>query len=85
MGEDTDRKDTQRWGDRAWDVALRVLGVTLVGVCAFLTSRILSNEERIRALEVRAAVVDEARSNQSKILSEIQTDVKAIKAKVGVP
>lgn len=85
MSEDADAKARDRWGDRAWDVALRVLGVTLVGVCAFLTSRIISNEERIRGLEVRAAVIDEYRNNQARVLSEIQADVRAIKAKVGVP
>lgn len=81
MAEEVQR----RWGDRAWDVGLRVIGVILMAVCGYFFTRLSETEKKIQQLEVRAAVTDTEKAQILMTLGEIKTDVKAIKAKVGVP
>jgi hypothetical protein len=75
----------RRWGDRAWDIAIRVMGVALLAICGYFFSRLSDAEAKIHGLEVKAAVNDSEKAQILMTLGEIKTDVKAIKAKVGVP
>lgn len=78
-------EETRRWGDRAWDVAMKVVGVLLMVVCSYFFVRLGQAETKIQHLEVRAAVNDTEKTQMFVTLGEIKADVKSIKAKVGVP
>ena len=78
-------EETRRWGDRAWDVGLRVIGVLLLAVSAYGFSRRADAEKKIQSLEVNAAVTNTEKAQILMTLGEIRSDVRAIKAKVGVP
>lgn len=78
-------EETRRWGDRAWDVALKVIGVLVLACCTYFFVRLNQAETKIQQLEVRAAVNDTEKAQMFVTLGEIKADVKAIKAKVGVP
>ena len=82
MGEDT---DVRRWSDRAWDVALKIIGVLLCVVSGWFYTRLSAAEGKLQSLEIRAAVTDSEKATILSRLAEIQVDVKAIKNKVGVP
>lgn len=78
-------EDVRRWGDRAWDVSLRVIGVLLIAVSAYGFSRISDMEKKVQSLEVNAAVTNTEKAQILMTLGEIRADVRAIKVKVGVP
>ena len=78
-------EDVRRWGDRAWDVWMRVIGVLLIGISGYGFSRIADAEKKIQSLEVNAAVTNTEKAQILMTLGEIRSDVRAIKAKVGVP
>jgi hypothetical protein len=75
--------DTERrWGDKAWDVGMRVIGVLAVAVSGFFYSQISDSQKRIQQLEVKAAVVDEAKNAILVTLGEIKADIREIKAQI---
>ena len=82
MGEDS---DVRRWSDKAWDVALKIIGVLLCVVSGWFYTRLAATEAKLQSLEIRAAVTDSEKATILSRLAEIQVDVKAIKNKVGVP
>lgn len=77
--------ETRRWGDRAWDIGLRVIGVLLLAICGYIFSRMAATEAKVQTLEIKSAVNDYEKANISSKLNEIQADIKQIKTKVGVP
>ena len=78
MADGTDK----RWSDRAWEIGLRVIGILAIGVGGFFFSRITSLEERTRQLEVKAAVMDEAKNTIMINLGEIKADIRDIKTEL---
>ncbi len=72
----------RRWGDKAWDVGMRVIGVLAVAVSGFFYSQISDSQKRIQQLEVKAAVVDEAKNAILVTLGEIKADIREIKAQI---
>jgi hypothetical protein len=75
--------DTERrWGDKAWDVGMRVIGVLAIAVSGFFYSQITDTQKRIQQLEVKAAVVDEAKNAILVTLGEIKADIREIKAQI---
>ena len=78
-------EDTRRWGDRAWDVGLRVIGILLIAICTYFFSRLNEADKKIQALEVSNAVTNTEKAQILMTLGEIKSDVKAIKLKVGTP
>lgn len=85
-GETDDMPDeTRRWGDRAWDVVIRAMGVLLLCVSGYFFTRLTDTEKKIQNLEIKAAVTDTEKAQILMTLGEIKADVKAIKMKVGTP
>ena len=78
-------EEVRRWGDRAWDVVIRGLGVILLAVSGYFFSRLSDTEKKIQQLEVNAAVTNTEKAQILMTLGEIKSDVKAIKMKVGTP
>lgn len=78
-------EEGRRWGDRAWDVGVRVIGVLLICISSYFFIRLNETEKKIQSLEVKAAVTDTEKAQILMTLGEIKSDVKAIKSKVGVP
>jgi hypothetical protein len=75
--------DTERrWGDKAWDVGMRVIGVLAIAVSGFFYSQINDTQKRIQQLEVKAAVVDEAKNAILVTLGEIKADIREIKTQM---
>lgn len=78
-------EETRRWGDRAWDVVIRAIGVMLLAVSGYFFTRLSDTEKKIQQLEIKAAVTDTEKAQILVTLGEIKADVKAIKLKVGTP
>jgi hypothetical protein len=78
-------EETRRWGDRAWDVVIRGLGIILLAVSGYFFSRLSDTEKKIQQLEVNAAVTNTEKAQILMTLGEIKADVKSIKQKVGTP
>lgn len=72
----------KRWGDRAWDAAQKFIAISLCALCGHFYSRITTNEERIRTLEVKAAVSEESKSNIMTTLGEIKGQISALSGKL---
>lgn len=72
----------KRWSDRAWDVGLRIIGILAIAVSGFFYSQITDLGKRCQQLEVKAAVVDEAKNSILVTLGEIKADIREIKTQV---
>jgi hypothetical protein len=75
--------DTERrFGEKAWDIALKIIAVLLMAISGHLFYRLDQQDDRLRTLETKAAVIDTEKNTIMVTLGEIKADLREIKAQI---